>query len=389
MLSTADKLTKARIHVMRDPTFCVFSAVLTCGDVTLDPTIPTACTDGWNLRFSPTFIESLTEPQLRFVVLHEAMHAAYQHLHVWRALWERDPQRTNLAADHFVNLALVQADAGRGFIAMPSVGVQPDPAFAGLSVGQIFDRLAGDPAASGAGAGAAGSGLDTHDWETAGQRSAQERAEQDAAIQRAVRQGEITRMRLARGRGAGASDGVLGELLAPRLDWRRLLREFLSETTRGHDASTWRRVNRRYLDGGLLMPSTETQQPGEIVIGFDTSGSCFGTREMTAFASEVRGLIEQLMPLRVHVVYWDTRVTGHQTFEGGQFAVADLKPKGGGGTDGSVLFDYLRSKRINPAAVVQLTDGEVGDWGRSDWPTLWVITTQARAPYGTTVHIEV
>lgn len=387
MLTTAEKLTKARIHMMRDPTFCVFSAVLSCGTTTLDPTIPTACTDGWDLRFSPTFVESLTDEQLRFVVLHEAMHAAYQHLHVWRSLWERDARLTNLAADHFVNLALVQADAGRGFIAMPPVGIQPDPAFTGLSVGQIFERLASDPAAAGAGSG--GSGLDAHDWEAAGARSEQERAEQAQAIQRAIRQGETTRLRLTRGKGAGSADGVFGDLLAPRLDWRRLLREFLSETVRGHDASTWRRVNRRYLDGGLLMPSTESQRPGEIVIGFDTSGSCFGTREMTAFASEVRGLIEQLTPSRIHVIYWDTRVVGHQRFEDGQFAVADLKPKGGGGTDGSVLFDYLRAQRINPAAVVQLTDGEVGDWGRSDWPTLWVITTQARAPYGTTVHIEV
>ena len=37
-------------------------------------------------------------------------------------------------------------------------------------------------------------------------------------------------------------------------------------------------------------------------------------------------------------------------FEDGQFAVQDLKPKGGGGTDGAVLFDYLREKNINPAA---------------------------------------
>ena len=67
----------------------------------------------------------------------------------------------------------------------------------------------------------------------------------------------------------------------------------------------------------------------------------------------------------------------------------DLQPKGGGGTDGSVLFDYLRDKRINPQAVVQFSDGYVGSWGNSDWPTLWALTSNLRSPYGITLEIGV
>jgi CheY-like chemotaxis protein len=125
----------------------------------------------------------------------------------------------------------------------------------------------------------------------------------------------------------------------------------------------------------------------ELVIGFDTSGSCFGGHEMTRFVSEIRTILEDVKPAKTHVIYWDTKVAGHQVFEDGQFAVQSLKPKGGGGTDGSVLFDYLRDKRIAPQAIVQFTDGYVGSWGNSDCPTLWAITTNIRAPYGTTIQI--
>jgi len=126
----------------------------------------------------------------------------------------------------------------------------------------------------------------------------------------------------------------------------------------------------------------------ELVIGFDTSGSIFGGHEMTVFASEIKTIIEDIKPTKVHVIYWDTAIAGHQTFEEGQFAVQDLKPKGGGGTDGSVLFEYLREQRITPQAIVQFTDGYVGDWGKTDVPTLWAVSSDLVAPFGTTIRVE-
>jgi predicted metal-dependent peptidase len=69
--------------------------------------------------------------------------------------------------------------------------------------------------------------------------------------------------------------------------------------------------------------------------------------------------------------------------------VQDLKIKGGGGTDGSVLFDYLKEKSLAPQAIVQFTDGYVGDWGRTTIPTLWAVTSNLTAPFGTTIHLDI
>lgn len=378
----ADWVTKAKIDIMRDPVFCAFCAVLSCGDLTLDESIDTACTDGWNIRISPTFASGLTVQELRFVLIHEGIHIAFQHLHMWKHLWSRDPQGANIAADMFVNLVIMQADNGRGFVHMPAIGVQPDPQYTNLSVQQVYDLMKRNPPPQGKGGQ---DGVDSHDWENAPAPGTQEAEERGEAIAQAVRQGEIVRQRSARGSGTG--DGVFGDLLAPRVDWKQALREFIRDLCIGRDDSTWRRPNRRYLSDGMLMPSMHSERVGEVVVGFDTSGSCFGSAEMTRFATEVRALIEETRPSTCHVIYWGTKVVGHQQFVDGQFSVANLKPKGGGGTDGSVLFDYLREKKINPVAIVQLTDGEVGDWGRSDWPTLWAMTTKIRAPYGRSLYL--
>lgn len=385
--SAQEWVTKARIDIMRDPVFCAFCAVLSCGDLTLDTGIPTACTDGWNIRINPTFAAGLPLPELRFVLIHEGMHIAFQHLHVWRSLWERDAQGTNIAADMFINLAIVQADAGRGFVRMPSIGVQPDTQYTDLSVQQIYDRMKQNPPPQDGQGGDGRSGMDDHDWEGAAQPGTKEQAERAESVAQAVRQGEIVRQRS--NRGAGDAAGVFSDLLSPKVDWKAALRAFITDLCAGRDESTWRKPNRRYVGDGMLMPSMISHQVGEIVIGFDTSGSCFDTSVMTRFVSEVRALIEETTPDRVHVVYADTQVAGHQVFDNGQFEVANLKPKGGGGTDLTCMFDWVRTAKVTPVAMVILTDGDTPYGTAPGYPVLWAMTeTRNRATHGTTIYLQ-
>jgi predicted metal-dependent peptidase len=259
---------------------------------------------------------------------------------VWQALHEEDAMLANVAADHFVNLSLDDLDANEGFIKMPSVGIKPEPKYRGWSVKQIFDDLKQQQQQQGQSGGSGeGSGMDDHEWGNAA-GDPQQDADRANEIQRALRQGEILRKKLA-GKGAGGADGVFGDLLNPKVDWRKVLREFIQETCAGRDESSWRRPNRRYLAEDIYMPTMLGTKMNELVIGFDTSGSCFGGHEMTRFVSEIRTILEDVKPAKTHVIYWDTEVAGHQVFEEGQFAVQDLKPRGGGGTDGAFITESL------------------------------------------------
>ena len=389
-MTPIDRIKKAHVSIMRHKRFCAFSGVLACGETTIDDTIPTACTNGWDKRYNSTFVSTVLvdDKCLRFVVLHEAMHASYKHLTLWRALWKEDKELTNIAADHFVNLALQDMDKGEGFITMPAVGVQPEAKYRGWSVNQIFDDLK-EQQEQGSGEGdGQGGGIDEHDWENAGQKDAKTQAAQAQEIDRALRQGEALARK--RGEGAGNSDGVLGDLLKPQVDWREKLREFVQQTCQGHDESTWRKPNRRYLTQDIYMPSMHSETMGELVIGFDTSGSCFGGSVITRFASEIAAIVGAVRPEKTRVVYWDYNVQLEQVFEHGEFSMSNLTPRGGGGTDGSVLAEYLKEKHITPQAIVQFTDGYVGSWGDEIAPTLWAITeNHIRAPFGQTLHINV
>jgi predicted metal-dependent peptidase len=385
-MNVQDRIKKAHIAIMQHKVFCAYSGILACGKVKVGDDVPTAATNGWDVYYNPDFIEQYMkpDPELRFLILHEAQHKAYRHLQVWRALHDENAQLANIAADHFVNLSLVDMDAGEGFIKMPSVGVQPDPKYRGWSVKQIFEDLKANGEGQGQGDG---DGMDEHDWENAMSGDPAKEQERANEIQRAIRQGEIVRRKMA-GKGAGNADGVFGDLLQPKIDWKKVLREFITETCAGRDESSWRKPNRRFLSYDTYMPSMMGTTMTELVIGFDTSGSIFGGDEMTMFVSEIKKIIEDIKPSKVHVIYWDTEVAGHQTFDEGQFAVQDLKPKGGGGTDGSVLFKYLKESNINPQAIVQFTDGYVGDWGNTDVPTLWAVSSDLVAPFGTTIRVE-
>lgn len=386
-MSVPDRIKRAHIAIMQHKVFAGYSGVLACGKVKFDENIPTAMTNGWDVTYNPKFVEEHmpTDPELRFLVLHEATHKAFRHLHVWNDIHRENHQLANVAADLFVNLALVDADKGEGFVKMPRLGIQPDPKYRGMSVGQIYQKLKDDGKDGGG-----QSAMDEHDWEDAQDGATAEEVQKRAdEIQRALRQGEMLRKKLA-GKGAGSEDGIFGDILAPKVDWKKALRDFIQETCAGRDEATWRRPNRRYLSQDIYMPSMQGVTLNELVIGFDTSGSVFGGDEMTRFVSELKVIIEQVKPSKCHVIYWDTAVAGHQTFEDGQFAVQNLKVKGGGGTDGSVLFDYLRGKNLNPQAIVQFTDGYVGNWGNTDIPTLWAITTNGiAAPFGTSIDLSV
>ena len=238
-MNTEDRIKKAHIALSRDDIWCAYSVILACGEtiVTKDKG-PTACTDGWTKWYNPDFVEEQNDAQLRGLVLHENTHAMAEHLYVWKHLWDENPMLANIAMDHFVNLSIMDTDKGRGFIALPEKGIQPDPQYRGMNVQQIYDRLKqelkdrpkpkdGQPEPGGEGEdeGAGGEGVDNHDFEGASKRNSEERAKQSEEIKNAMRQGEAVRR--TRGQGKGGANGMFDALLNSKTDWRKLLREFI------------------------------------------------------------------------------------------------------------------------------------------------------------------
>lgn len=397
------KVQKAKITLMRNPKFALLSGVLMVGKTSVVDNIPTACTNGRDERYGRAFVKSLRDQELNFLVAHENGHKMYRHLTTWRKLHDEDHALANQACDYVINLMLKDLDPTESVIAMPRypaghpMAGKPmgliDERFRGMNSKQVFDILKQEKEDGDGGGDGEGGGMDDHDWQDAKDMSEEEKKELEREIDQAIRQGMMARQKFA-GTSEGGLDRELAELLEPKINWREVLRDFVKSTCNAKDASSWRRVNRRFLSTGMYMPTLIGEKVGHLVIAVDTSGSV-GDDELGEFLSEVKGIAEEVNPACVDLLYWGSSVVQHETYGDGEAAniIASTRPVGGGGTSPSCISEYLKEKNIKPECVIILTDGCVGDdWG-SEWtaPTLWCIVGDyfdGEADNGKTIHIK-
>lgn len=402
-LTPERKLQRVKISLLRNPKVALLSGILMVGKTYVDERVPTACTNGKDERYNPKFIADLKEKELAFVIMHEATHKMWRHLTTWSKLHAENHRLANYACDYVVNLMLKDLDPHETFMAMPRdkdgkvIGLI-DERFRGMNVKQVYDILKDECEGNGGSGGEQDEdgGLDTHDWESAGDLPEETKRELEREIDQAIRHGVITNQKV-NGTGGGDLERAIGELLAPKVDWREQLREYVKSVCAGKDNSSWRKPNRRFIGSGVYLPTLISERVHHVVAAIDTSGS-IGGDELNAFLSELAAICEQVNPEHVDLLYWDGRVAGHETYDGADASniVSSTKPVGGGGTSPSCITAYLKDKTLRPDVAVVLTDGYVGsDWGEEHgnaWPcpVLWCIVggNTAVAPNGKTIHVN-
>lgn len=391
------KLKKVKISLMRDPEFAMWSGILMVGKTEIRDDVVTAATNGRDEYYGRDFVKNISEKELAFVVLHEAMHKAYRHLTTWTKLWKENPGLANAACDYVINIQLQDLDPKGRVLKFPMIGGKQiglvDAKYRGMNAKQVFDLLKQEmKEGKGGGGGGGGDQFDEHDWEGADELSDAEKKELEREVDQALRQGAMAHKKV-KGEGAGGISRELEEMLIPKVNWREVLRDYVKSICKGKDASSWRRVNRRFLCGDTYMPTLVSEKVGHLVIAVDTSGS-IGGRELADFLSEVKGIAEEVTPDKVDLLYWDGEVAGHEEYDSHSMGslVESTKPKGGGGTSPSCITAYLKKKNIKPECSIVLTDGYVGsDWGGTwDSPVLWVICggNTVTSPVGQTIHIN-
>lgn len=386
-MSALKRVERAHVELMAHKDTMAYAGVVLVGKYTVDENVPTACTNGIDCKYGKAFVEKLSDSDLRGLIMHENLHKTFQHTFLWRHLYDDNPRLANMACDYVINLIIKDIEqASGGFVTLPKQGLI-DERFRGMDSQQVFDTLVDEQGDEGDGEGESeGGGLDEHDWDSGKQMSQQEQDAVLKEIDQAVRQGQ-----LMAGKMGGRMARELGDMLEPKVKWQDQLREFMNSLSDGKDVSTWQRVNRRWLQHDMYMPSTLSESMGRIVIGIDTSGS-IGGEQLNAFLSEVRGICESVKPELVDLLYWDTEVAAHEVYARDDLdkLVGKTKPAGGGGTNASCVPKYLKERGIKPECTVMLTDGYVGDWGTWDHPVLWCIVDGSRshAPVGQTIHVN-
>tara|TARA_A200000113_G_scaffold4361_1_gene4754 strand:- start:412 stop:1554 length:1143 start_codon:yes stop_codon:yes gene_type:complete len=376
---------------MMQDKYIALAGLLAIGDRSVRDDIPTACTNGRDEKYGRAFCESLNDAELRFLVLHENYHKLARHLHIYYHLYKIDPILANMACDFWINHKLVEENKQDSFATMTgelSKGCYDDK-YKNMSIVEIFNDLREEQEGNGGQGQGQGGGepFDTHEWEEAQGLSDEEQKELAKDIDDVIRQGA-----LVAGKVGSGGNRTLEEFLEPQVDWREVLRDFITDTCAGGDFSTYNKPNRRYLHLDIIMPSGVSEKVEELVLAVDTSGS-IGQRELTTFLSEVRSICDTVKPSRVRILYWDTQVCRDEAYEMDELdrLVQSTKPSGGGGTMVECVPQYMAEYGIKPQATIVFTDGYLGgSWGSWTCPTLWVVldNKSATSKVGKTLHVK-
>ena len=388
-LNVEQRLQKAVVDIMANPKYVALAGVLMIGKREVvdmaDGVVPTAMTNGRDEWYCREFCESLNDAELRFLILHENYHKLYKHMITWQHLYKEDGDRANKSADYVINVKLVD-DNKDGFATMTGQLTKGcfDEKYRGWDTARVYKSLPSTPEGEGGNGG--GDGFDVHDWDGAKELTTQEKNELTRDIDEAIRQGALVAGKVGNG-----ADRELTELLKPQIDWRKVLRDFVTDTCKGNDFSTWQRPNRRFIASDIYMPTGITERVEGIVVGGDMSGS-IGQHEQAVILTEVSSITDTVKPSWLRMLYWDTEVVGDEKYEMHQLDnfVQSTKPVGGGGTDPSCVPEYLTSHKITPQCVIMITDGYVGSWGNWCHPVLWVIidNDNAHPPVGKYIHVK-
>lgn len=398
-LTAEQRIEKVHVKLMRHKQFCLFSGLFMVGKVKVDEDTPTAKTNGLDVTYGRAFVDSLNDKQLAFLILHETMHKAYRHLQVWDTLWKKNPMLANASCDFVINLQIRDYDPSGYDVEMPTddkgeVMGLIDEKYRGMDAHQVFLLLEKEQQQN-EGNGGGGNGIpsmDEHDWENASNGTAEEQEATAREIESALRQGAI----LA-GKMGGNVSREMQDLLTPKVNWKDALRDFVKTSTQGKDQTTWRRLHKRYIGLDIIMPSSYDEKVGSIVVAIDTSGS-IGSAELAQFLGEVKSICDEVNPEKIDLLYWDTEVAGHETYQGAELSnVTDVtQAKGGGGTSPECVPQYMRKESLDPECVIMLTDGYIGMQDPNDWqigkPILWCIKGNnhfdSNSVVGKVVHVE-
>ena len=370
--------------------------------------INTAATDGEKLYINPNFVKTLSEAELNWLVVHEVMHPALQHL--WRK-GDRLADMWNEACDYAIHDIMMQFKESSDYkksaiLEMPKGGLY-NKEYRDMSADQIYDDLrkkrkkqnAGSGNSSGSGGGNQGNQgnqgntLDDHSkW---GNKQTQKDAQQKS---QSWEGNLISAAQAAASKSAGNVPGFLerliGKLTKPQKDWRSLLAEFVEPEINDYSFNPPDKRMAEVTFGldafgnpiEVLLPdfNDEVEVVKKIFFVSDTSGS-IGNKELETVYSEIVGAIQQFQgKLSGHLMFFDHCAYPPTSFESID-DVLKIRPVGGGGTDFHAPFEYINEhfEIEDVAGIVMLTDG-YASWPDESIakgiPVLWLITNEDQTP---------
>ncbi len=372
------KLVRSKVRLMVDKDkngLGFYASILYKMPLVIKNDLPTMATDGTNIFYNEEFTDSLTEPELDFVLCHECLHRVLLH-HL--RFGKRDHDLWNVATDYAINFSLMQS----GLTSMPEGGLL-DNRFADMKAEKIYDILKEESKDK--------PKPKKPKW---GNVIPQEGMSEDQVKQEVAKINAETMMAVNTAKAIGKLPSsvkeIIDEMKRSQVDWTDVLRRHcVGEQPEGY---SFRRPNRRQWHvNEIITPISNKVGVGDIVVGVDTSGSV-SSKELSYFLGELNSLSEEIKPNSITIITCDAEIQGIKRYESGEI-VENIVCKGRGGTLVMPVFDYIEKENINVDSFIYFTDLGIGDYPDEEpsFPLLWVSTDmrQDEAPIGTTTYLKV
>lgn len=329
--------------------------------------VPIAATDGVNLILNPKTFFKYTLQERVFIVAHEIMHCVFNHCGLGYQFRKRgkvsypdgkslpfDHETMNIATDLVINDLLIEAGVGafnKDWLHDKNIATSQDSAIDAYR--KVFKQKN-----SKGGQGPSGSGFDQHldPGSSQGKDPAaanQQRNEVEWTTQVAAAMASAR----AQGKLPGALERVFGDILNPAVDWREKIQALFARKV-GSGSYNWRRPDRQLIVRDIYSPGRSGFGAGTIVVGCDTSGS-IGAPELDMFFAEMAGILEEVRPKRLVIMWCDASVGRVDEAEDPQDlnVIRGKGAPGGGGTSFIPVFDEIAKMGFEPDVLVYLTDG--------------------------------
>lgn len=379
-------------------------------------TIPVAATDAKVLMLNPEtfFGKELTLPNRLFITAHELLHVVFEHVILSYRIGVTgkvnlkngkslpyDHTTMNKAMDYIVNAVLIH----------DKVGEMPKGKWAGLydpsisrigdeDVIDVYERLyrrqggqgGGGQGQQGQGKGDKqdkdhGGGFCQHEQpgSATGKSAAQTVADHNSTQVQTAIAAAANAARIMGKLPAGLAR-VMERILAPRVGWREHLRALIMRKA-GSGGYDWTKADEELMIRDIFAPRRSGHGVDTIVCAIDTSGSVTQA-DYDMFYSEAAGIIDDIRPRHLHVIWCDMQVNNIEEIDNAQDLLS-VKVKAGGGTSFVPVFDEIRSKGIKPDALIYLTDGQ-GTFPTTapDYHVIWgSIYQPSKYPFGDVVDV--
>jgi len=332
-------------------------------------------TDGVSLFFNPSQVAGIPMSEVIGVTVHEVDHIINRH-HLRRG--GRDMMKWNIATDAAINPLIKQEfSLPKGAIDMPEFyGMPAEEIYNKLpkmEEGQRMDLVLDHP-------GLGERGEDGISGE-AGMQEIEQNLKQMVgwAYREAKKQGSVP----------GHISRLVDDMVNPKVPWQVVLARFVTQNAK--DDFTWRMPNRRYTHCGWYLPSLKSERLRTGVFAGDTSGS-INSDALKSEVSELMGVLSVFPSAEVFVIWCDSKVAGEEWVRSIEDA-AQVKPKGGGGTDFRPVFKRIEEMDEEVAYCIYATDGYCDSFPRTapDYPVMWLLgdgsTDSFNPPFGEVVRV--